>query len=43
MALDILRRADREREQAGDRIPPSQWLADGWPVLAYGGVPRVVR
>lgn len=43
MALDFLRRADREREQYGDRIPPNQRLTDGWPVLTYGNSPRIDR
>ena len=41
MALDILRRGDRDREQYGDRVPPGQRLTEGWPVLTYGGAPRV--
>ena len=41
MALDILRRGDRDREQHGDRIPPNQRLTEGWPVLTYGGAPRI--
>ncbi len=41
MALDILRRGDRDREQYGDRIPPNQRLTEGWPVLTYGGTPRI--
>jgi DMSO/TMAO reductase YedYZ molybdopterin-dependent catalytic subunit len=41
MALEVLRRAGREREQFGDRIPPNQRLTDGWPVLTYGGAPRI--
>jgi DMSO/TMAO reductase YedYZ molybdopterin-dependent catalytic subunit len=39
MALDLLRRNDRETY--GDRVPPGQKVTDGFPVLTYGGAPRV--
>ena len=39
MALDFLRRTDRE--QYGDRVPPNQRVTEGWPVLTYGGPPRI--
>ena len=39
MALDLLRRSDRARY--GDRVPPNQNVTEGFPVLTYGGVPRV--
>ena len=39
MALDLLRRSDRT--QYGDRVPPNQKVTDGFPVLTYGGAPRV--
>ena len=41
MALDFLRRAGRDREQFGDRIPPNQRLTEGWPVLTYGSAPSI--
>jgi DMSO/TMAO reductase YedYZ molybdopterin-dependent catalytic subunit len=40
MALDLLRRSDRDRETFGDRVPPGQKVTDGFPVLTYGGAPR---
>lgn len=30
-----------ERERYGDRLPPGQKATDGWPVLHYGGIPRI--
>ena len=41
MALDLLRRSDRDRETFGDRVPPGQKVTDGFPVLTYGGAPRI--
>ncbi|MGB2694725.1 MAG: sulfite oxidase-like oxidoreductase [Dehalococcoidia bacterium] len=41
MALDFLRRSEKDRELYGERLPPGQKLTDGWPVLTYGGTPRV--
>lgn len=41
MALDFLRRAGRDREQYGDRVPPNQRVSEGWPVLTYDATPRV--
>ena len=42
MALDLFnRRAEKDREQYGDRLPPGQKLTDGWPVLHYGGIPDI--
>ena len=41
MALDVLRRSDRDRETFGDRVPPGQKVTDGFPVLTYGGAPRI--
>lgn len=34
-------RAARDREQYGDRLPPGQHAAKGWPVLSYGKVPAI--
>jgi DMSO/TMAO reductase YedYZ molybdopterin-dependent catalytic subunit len=37
-----LRRPLNDREQAvAHRLPPGQYLTEKWPVLHYGGVPRV--
>lgn len=33
------RRADLDR--SGDRVPPGQRVTEGWPVLSYGGTPRI--
>lgn len=42
MALDVLnRRAKADRERYGERLPPSQKLTEGWPVLHYGGIPKI--
>jgi DMSO/TMAO reductase YedYZ molybdopterin-dependent catalytic subunit len=42
MALDLFNsRAKQDRERHGDRLPPGQKLTDGWPVLHYGGIPKV--
>ncbi|OGO53287.1 MAG: hypothetical protein A2148_09195 [Chloroflexi bacterium RBG_16_68_14] len=41
MALDLLRRSDRDREQHGDRIPPGQKVTERWPIFTYGSTPRI--
>jgi DMSO/TMAO reductase YedYZ molybdopterin-dependent catalytic subunit len=42
VAFNFFRRKLNEREQAvADRLPPGQYLTDKWPVLHYGGVPKV--
>lgn len=41
MALDFLRRADKDRALYGERLPPGQRLTEGWPVLTYGATPRI--
>ena len=41
MALDLLRRTDRDREQHGDRIPPGQKVTERWPIFTYGSTPRI--
>jgi len=42
MALDsIFNRREKDREKYGDRLPPGQKAVDEWPVLTYGGVPKV--
>jgi len=42
MAFNFFRRKLNAREQAvADRLPPGQYLTEKWPVLHYGGVPKV--
>ncbi|HEY8491020.1 MAG TPA: sulfite oxidase-like oxidoreductase [Dehalococcoidia bacterium] len=42
MSLDIFRQRRKEQEaRYGDRLPPGQRLTEGWPVLHYGGIPRI--
>jgi len=41
MVFDILSRRNKDREKYGDRLPPGQKLVEDWPVLTYGGVPRI--
>jgi DMSO/TMAO reductase YedYZ molybdopterin-dependent catalytic subunit len=42
MALPFLRRPLNGREQAvANQLPHGQYLTEKWPVLHYGGVPRV--
>jgi DMSO/TMAO reductase YedYZ molybdopterin-dependent catalytic subunit len=42
VAFNFLRRQPNERERAvAERLPPGQYLTEKWPVLHYGGVPRV--
>src|SRR5437016_3721114 len=42
MPFNMFRRQLNERERAvADRLPPGQYLTEKWPVLHYGGVPRV--
>ncbi len=41
MVFDILSRRSKDREKYGDRVPPRQKVVEDWPVLTYGGTPRV--
>jgi DMSO/TMAO reductase YedYZ molybdopterin-dependent catalytic subunit len=42
MPFNMFRRQLNEREKAvADRLPPGQYLTEKWPVLHYGGVPKV--
>lgn len=41
MAFDILSRREKDREKWGNRLPPGQKVVENWPVLTYGGVPRI--
>ncbi len=39
--MSIFGRREADREKYGDRLPPGQKATDGWPVLQYGGAPRI--
>ncbi|HEV8573139.1 MAG TPA: molybdopterin-dependent oxidoreductase, partial [Dehalococcoidia bacterium] len=41
MVFDILGRRKADREKYGERLPPGQKVVEDWPVLTYGGTPRV--
>ena len=42
MPFNVFRRPLTERDRAvADRLPPGQYLTEKWPVLHYGGVPKV--
>jgi DMSO/TMAO reductase YedYZ molybdopterin-dependent catalytic subunit len=42
MAFNLFRRQLNAKEKAvADRLPPGQYLTEKWPVLHYGGVPKV--
>src|SRR5438045_238745 len=42
MGFNAFRRPLNAREQAvANRLPPGQYLTEKWPVLHYGGVPKV--
>ena len=41
MVFDILSRRQKDREKYGDRLPNGQKVVQDWPVLTYGGTPRV--
>src|SRR5438094_2556934 len=41
MVSNILSRRREDREKWGDRLPPGQKVVEDWPVLTYGGTPRV--
>ena len=42
MPFNVFRRPQTERDRAvADRLPPGQYLTEKWPVLHYGGVPKV--
>src|SRR5437870_768975 len=43
MVSDILSRRKKDHERYGDRLPPGQKVVEDWPVLTYGGAPRVER
>jgi DMSO/TMAO reductase YedYZ molybdopterin-dependent catalytic subunit len=41
MAFDLISRRRQDREKYGDRLPPGQKVVEDWPVLTYGGTPRI--
>lgn len=41
MVSDILSRRREDRDKWGGRLPPGQKVVEDWPVLTYGGTPRV--
>ncbi len=41
MVFDVFSRREKDREKYGDRLPPGQKVVDDWPVLTYGGVPKI--
>jgi DMSO/TMAO reductase YedYZ molybdopterin-dependent catalytic subunit len=41
LAFDLLTRRSKDREKWRDRLPPGQKVVDHWPVLTYGGTPRI--
>ena len=43
MVFDILSRRDKDREKYGGRVPPGQKVVENWPVLTYGGTPRIEK
>ena len=39
--MNLFKRRNADAEKWGDRLPPGQKLTDGWPVLHYGGIPKI--
>src|SRR5262245_26198584 len=39
--MNLFSRRSKDRELYGDRLPPGQKLTEGWPVLHYGGIPKI--
>jgi len=39
--MNLFKRRNADAEKYGDRLPPGQKLTDGWPVLHYGGIPKI--
>jgi DMSO/TMAO reductase YedYZ molybdopterin-dependent catalytic subunit len=39
--MNLFSRRNKDAELYGDRLPPGQKLTDGWPVLHYGGIPKI--
>jgi DMSO/TMAO reductase YedYZ molybdopterin-dependent catalytic subunit len=41
MVFDMLTGRQKDREKWGDRLPPGQKVVENWPILTYGGTPRI--
>ena len=41
LAFDLLSRRSKDRDKYGDRLPPGQKVVEDWPVLTYGGTPKI--
>jgi DMSO/TMAO reductase YedYZ molybdopterin-dependent catalytic subunit len=41
LVFDRLSRRSRDRERYGDRLPPGQKVAEGWPVFTHAGTPQI--
>ena len=41
MVFDLLSRRSKDREEYGERLPPGQKVVEDWPVLTYGGTPKI--
>lgn len=41
MVFDMLTGRNKDRDKWGDRLPPGQKVVENWPVLSYGGTPRI--
>ena len=41
MVFDMLSSRNKDREKYGDRLPNGQHVVENWPVLTYGGAPRI--
>ena len=39
--MALFSRRNEDRERYGDRLPPGQKATDGWPILHYGGIPKI--
>jgi DMSO/TMAO reductase YedYZ molybdopterin-dependent catalytic subunit len=39
--MNLFSRRNKDAELYGERLPPGQKLTDGWPVLHYGGIPKI--
>src|SRR4051794_33083894 len=39
--MNLFGRRNAEKEKWGDRLPAGQKLTEGWPVLHYGGIPKI--
>jgi DMSO/TMAO reductase YedYZ molybdopterin-dependent catalytic subunit len=39
--VNLFSRREADRDKWGARLPPGQKSTDGWPVLHYGGIPKI--